>query len=124
MIWLALAVACASLLIAALAHREATRSSSRKLARTVTEALEDLETLQSKLKREWIEERDRLGKQARRTGATLRRLDEVLDGSIEGAEGDESEDASSLDVGARGARGVPAMRPNLAQIPWRGGRAG
>lgn len=124
MIWLVLAVAATSLVVSLLAHLEAARSSNRKLARTVTDALDDLEHLRTKLARDWLEERDRLGKQARRTGQTLKRLDEVLEASSESADGDESED-----VGGRDARGgaesqLRPVRPDVVSLPWRGGRTG
>jgi len=121
---IALLVAAGALLVAALAHREAVRSSNRKLARSVHDELEELETFKRNLKRDWEEERDRLGKQARRTGATLKRLDEVLDSSSESAEGDASSDDGGADAQSSGGNRVSAMRPNLAQIAWRGGRTG
>ena len=119
-----LAVAGGALALAAFAHREATRSSNRKLSRTVHDELEELETFKRLLKRDWEEERDRLGKQARRTGATLKRLDQVLDESSESAEGDEGEDAGPVDARAREDHRLPPVRQNVVDIPWRAGRTG
>ena len=124
MIVLALSVALAAIFAAGLAYREASRTSSRKLAAKVHEALEDLESAQRKLKRDWEEERDRLGKQARRTGAAVKRFEEILEEDDGGAEGAEGSDVPRVDARGGPQGGVPAMRPNLAALPWRAGRTG
>ena len=119
-----LSVAAGALALATVALREAIRSSSRKLARKVHEELEDLETFKRNLRRDWEEERDRLGKQARRTGATLKRLDAVLDESSESADGDENADAGGGDAGGGAESQLRPVRPNVVTLPWRGGRTG
>lgn len=125
--WVALSVALVASLAAGLAHREASRSSSRKQVRTVNEALEELETLQAKLKREWDDERERLVKQARRTGAVARRLEELIEEEPESAPGPESPDAGAGDVPTGDGRRLYAMPESVAPVPrrpWRAGRAG
>lgn len=120
----ALSVALIAFFAACLAYREAVRASSRKLRATVLEAIEESERATKSLRRDWEEERDRLIKQARRTGHTLSRLDKILDESSESADGDESED-----VGGRDARGgaesqLRPVRQDVVSLPWRGGRTG
>lgn len=123
--WVPLSVALLALVAAGLAYREASRSSSRKLARTVYESLEELERQSSKLSRTNAEELERLQKQARRTGATLKRLDDILEGGDDDdGEGGEGEDVPGNDARASESRRVPAVRSNVVSIPWRGGRTG
>jgi len=121
---IALSVAVAAFFAAGASYREAMRSSNRKLARTVHEELEALELERKKLRRDWEEERDRLVKQARRTGATLKRLEEVMEEEPDGDERGEEPDVRGGD--ARGSQGgqLPPMRQNVATLPWRGGRTG
>jgi len=90
----------------------------------VTDALEELEAFQRKVKRDWEEERDRITKQARRNGIAVKRLEELMDGGELGAEGGEGEDAGLPDARGRGAPGLPPVREDVARIPWRGGRTG
>ena len=120
----ALSVALAAFLAAGLAHREAVRSSSRKLATKVHDELEDLETFKRNLKRDWEEERDRLGKQARRTGATIKRLEEIMEDDGSGSDGSEGADVPGPDARGSETRRVPPVRQNVVGIPWRGGRTG
>lgn len=122
--WVSLSVALCAFIAAGLAHREATRSSSRKLLRTVNEALEDVLAQGAKLKREWAEELERLQKQARRTGATLRRLETVLEEGDESAEGTEGGDPGELDARGGDPQPMRSLPANVARGPWRAGRAG
>lgn len=120
----ALSVALLAFFAAGLAYREASRSSARKQRAIVAEAIEESERVLKSIKRDWEEERDRLVKQARRTGHTLKRLDEVLDASNESAEGSQGEDAGGGDARGVEAGGVRPMHQNVVNIPWRGGRTG
>ncbi len=120
----ALSVALAAIFAAGLAYREASRSSSRKLRGTVHEALEELEASHKRLKRDWEDERDRLVKQARRTGATIKRLEDLMEEDEPSSEGGESSDVPRVDVGAGPRGGMPPMRPHVATLPWRAGRTG
>ena len=124
MVWVALSVALAAIFAAGLAYREASRSSSRKLARTVHEALEDLEVAQKKLRRDWDEERDRLTKQARRTGAAVKRFAELIEEDDGSSDGDEDADVPRSDARGGTAGRVPPVRQNVATLPWRAGRTG
>lgn len=120
----ALSVALVAFFAACLAYREAVRSSSRKLIATVLEAIEESERATKRLRRDWEEERDRLIKQARRTGSTLKRLDAILEDSSEGADGDESELDGVGDARGGAESQLRPVRQNVVSLPWRGGRTG
>jgi hypothetical protein len=122
--WVALSVALAAFFAAGLAYREASRTSSRKLAAKVHESLDEHEAAARKLRRDWEEERDRLGKQARRTGLAVKRFEELLDADDDSSEGPEGADVSGGDARAGEAQRLPPVRQNMGFIPWRGGRTG
>lgn len=124
MIWIALTVALLAWVPALLAHREAVRSANRKLVGRVNEALDELEVAVKKIKRDWEEERDRLVKQARRTGAVANRLEKLMDEGEESAEGDEGGDAGPGNAPGLAAQPMQPLPGRMAQIPWRGGRTG
>jgi len=123
----ALVLASVAVVASGFAIRTAIGASSRTLKRTLHRELEELGRQRRDLRHDWEEQIERLTKQHRRTAQAARRIETAM-GELEEPDPDQLELESgpvSRGDGTRGAGGgVLPLRPDVATIPWAGGRTG
>lgn len=125
MLWLTTGLALIALGVAIAGVRMASSSSSRTLARTLNDGLEDQNRRIQRLEADATELLERATKQHRRAAQATRRLEQLVEqGEQEADDEGEAGDDGGFDARASGAQGVLPMRRGVDPGPWLGGRTG